>query len=66
MRRKHADLSRWTNEQLQKGWEAGFEDRVKRGLYKGCVTRRAARLGDAIIAEAARRGFQLITPTKYQ
>jgi hypothetical protein len=66
MKRRHPDLSHWTDEQLQKGWEAGFESRVKSGRYKGCITVRAARLGDAIIAEAGRRGFRLTTPAKYE
>lgn len=66
MPRKLQNLSHWTNVQLQKGWEQGFECRIKSGLYKGCITTRAARLGDAILAEAAKRGLRINTPVKYQ
>lgn len=65
MARKY-DFSRWSNEMLQTGWEHGFTDRVKSGHYKGCITVRARKLGDAILAESEKRGVALQTPAKYQ
>ena len=65
-RRRKQNLKHWSNEQLQRGWEQGFECRVKTGRYKGCITVKAATLGDAILWEASTRGLSIITPKKYQ
>ena len=66
MKRRLVDLSRWTDDQLQAGWNHGFECRVKSGRNKGCITLRQALLGSAILAEADRRGLRINTPTEYQ
>jgi hypothetical protein len=66
MARKLQNLSHWTDSQLQIGWERGFEDRVKSGKNKGQITLRAAKLGDAILAESEKRGFRVNTPARFQ
>lgn len=59
-RRQAAWLAQQTDEQLAVQWLAvGAACWVKSGPYKGCVTRRAIRLSDQLLWEAARRTITL-------
>lgn len=59
-------LKRYTYEMLQKAWEDCFEQRVKSGPNKGCITIKATKFGDKILDEANQRGVKLETPSKYR
>lgn len=60
------DLTRWTDAQLQKAWETGFENRVKSGSSKGQIKLKTIHFCDEVLREAELRGLRLITPAEYQ